>query len=117
MPSSRATAISALVSMVNVTRPSTSAGVSPASASAALHRLGGELQLAAAGVLGELGGADAGDRGLARQTGSCPAPPAVDRHGAGDVVAEAAPPDDVDGRSPSVGRSTTAPLNVSVSPA
>ena len=35
MPSSRATAISALLSMVNVTRPSTSAGASPASSSAA----------------------------------------------------------------------------------
>ena len=35
MPSSRATAISALLSMVKVTRPSTSAGLSAASASAA----------------------------------------------------------------------------------
>ncbi len=36
MPSSRATAISALVSMVKVTRPSTSAGRSAASARAAV---------------------------------------------------------------------------------
>ncbi len=35
MPSSRASAISAVVSIVNVVRPSTSAAVSPASASAA----------------------------------------------------------------------------------
>ena len=35
MPSSRARAISAVESIVNVARPSTSAGVSPASASAA----------------------------------------------------------------------------------
>ena len=35
MPSSRASAISAVLSMVNVTSPSTSAGRSPASASAA----------------------------------------------------------------------------------
>ena len=35
MPAARATATSVLVSMVNVTRPSTSAGVRPASSSAA----------------------------------------------------------------------------------
>ena len=53
--------ISGLVSAVKVTMPSTSAGAMPASRRAAADGLDGQPQLGAAGVLGELGGADAGD--------------------------------------------------------
>ncbi len=75
MPRLRATSISSLVSSVNVTRPSTSAGRRPASSSAALHRFARELELAATRLLGELGLADAGDRGPVRQpAGHAPAP-------------------------------------------
>ena len=51
--------------MVKVARPSTSAGVSPASASAARDGLDRRAAARSGRLLGELGGADAGDRGLA----------------------------------------------------
>ena len=92
MPSSRATSISGLVSIVKVTRPSTSAGVEPGVVERGDARLDGELQLAAAGVLGELGRADADDRRLAGvgvltvSSGTAHRELQLDR--AGDVVAE-----------------------------
>ena len=103
MPSSRATAISEEVSIVNVVRPSTSAGGQPAVGERVLHRLDGQLELGAAGLLGELGRADAGDGGLARQPAHrrCFGPRgerATSETGAGDVVAERDPAHDVDGR-------------------
>ena len=52
--------------MVNVVSPSTSATAQPAVGQRGADRLDGQLQLGAAGLLGELGGADADDRGLAR---------------------------------------------------
>ena len=67
MPTARATSISSLVSIVKVVMPSTSDGWMPASASAARHGFGGELQLRATRVLRELGLADADDRGLVLQ--------------------------------------------------
>ena len=67
MPRLRATSISSLVSIVNVTSPSTSAGVEPGVVERGLHRFARELQLGAARLLRELGLADAGDRGAARQ--------------------------------------------------
>ena len=50
---------------MNVVRPSTSARGQPAVGQRVLDRLDGQLELGPAGLLGELGGADAGDRGLA----------------------------------------------------
>ena len=67
MPVARAMATSVLESIVNVTMPSTSAGVSPASSSASSTASDGEPQLAAPGVLGEVGGADPDDRRLPGQ--------------------------------------------------
>ena len=56
------------VSIVNVVSPSTSAGGQPAVGERVLDRLDGELQLGAPGLLGELGRADAGDRGRAAES-------------------------------------------------
>ena len=67
MPRLRATSISSLVSIVNVTSPSTSAGAEPGVVERGLHGLARELQLGAPRLLRELGLADAGDRGAARQ--------------------------------------------------
>ncbi len=50
---------------MNVTRPSTSDGLSPASPEGVEHGLGGQPQLTATGILGEIGGADTGDGCLA----------------------------------------------------
>ena len=53
---------------MNVVSPSTSSTRQPAVGQRVLDRLDGELELGAAGLLGELGGADAGDRGLRRES-------------------------------------------------
>ncbi len=63
MPAARATAISLLVSIVNVVSPSTSAGRQAGVVEGVAHGLGGQPQLAATGVLGEVGGTDADDGG------------------------------------------------------
>ena len=90
MPRLRATSISSLLSSVNVTSPSTSAGVEPGVVERGLHRLARELELGAARLLRELGLADAGDRGPARRAvGSRAAPTGrLERRGAADVLAE-----------------------------
>ena len=67
MPVLRATLISGLVSMVKVVMPSTSRGAQARVGQGGEDGLAGQLQLAAAGVLGELRRADADDRGCARQ--------------------------------------------------
>ena len=74
MPRLRATSISSLVSIVNVTSPSTSARREAGVVERGLHGFARELQLGASRLLRELGLADAGDRGAARR--------AVARHGA-----------------------------------
>ena len=77
MPEQRMSASSSFMSMANVTAPSMSVGVRPASATAASDRLARELELAAAGVLGELGLADADDRGLVGVVAASRQPPAA----------------------------------------
>ena len=88
MPVARAMATSVLESIVNVTMPSTSAGVSPASSSASSTASDGEPQLAAARVLREVGGADPDDRRLTRQHTRHQAPPIDKRRGRDHVIAE-----------------------------
>ena len=67
MPRLRATSISSLVSIVNVTSPSTSAARQAGVVERGLHRLARQLQLGATRLLRELGLADAGDRGAAAE--------------------------------------------------
>ena len=72
-------------------------------------RLDGQLQLGAAGLLGEVGGADADDRGLAGQfAGHQRATPERAACGGGHVVAEAIAADDFDRDQPVLDRSDLA---------
>ena len=71
IPTLRATWISELDSAVNVTIPSTSDGVEAGVVECRADGLARQLQLAAAGRLGELGGTDADDRGRAARARSC----------------------------------------------
>ena len=72
MPAARATAISLLVSIVKVVSPSTSDGTQSGVVEGVAHRLGRQPQLAAAGVLREVGSADADNGRLARQHQASP---------------------------------------------
>ena len=79
---------------MNVVSPSTSATVEAAVGERVLHRLDRQLQLGAAGLLGELGGPDADDRGLARSASrSSPRPSRCRSRGRRATTR----PDDVDG--------------------
>ena len=74
MPTLRATSISSFSSTVNVTMPSTSLGLQSGVVDRGLDCLAGQLHLAAAGLLRELGLADPDDRGLAAETAHASTP-------------------------------------------